>query len=34
MVQPEPTSGRELTKREQNKTEKYRRIKERRLGAR
>jgi hypothetical protein len=32
-VRPEPTSGRELTKRGENTTEEYRRIKERRLEA-
>jgi hypothetical protein len=31
MVRPEPTSGRELTKREQNMTEEYSRMKKRRL---
>jgi hypothetical protein len=31
MVRPEPISGRELTKGEQNTTEEYRRIKKRRL---
>jgi hypothetical protein len=32
-VRPEPTSGRELTKRRQNTSEEYRRIKKRRLEA-